>query len=80
MTMNWELIVGMLPWLLLLACPVSMFWMMRSMSHGEGGDRNKDPNAPALVPARVSTDEEIRALRERLARLEAQNQGTENWR
>lgn len=79
--MNWELIAAALPFLLLLACPLSMFWMMRAMGNGEScGSNAKDQNGmvPALVP--VNTEEEIRALRERLARLEAQNQQQENWR
>jgi hypothetical protein len=79
--MSWELIIGFLPWLLLLACPLSMFWMMRGMSHGEScGNKTNDAmgSAPAAVPV-SNPDEEIRILRERLARLEAQPQATENW-
>ena len=77
--MNWEWILGAVPLLLLLACPISMFWMMRSMSHGDCGRNTKDRHdGLAVVP--VHTDEEIRALRERLARLEAQHQQPENWR
>lgn len=79
--MNWELIIGFLPWLLLLACPLSMFWMMRGMSHGEScGDETKNSNglAPATAPA-SNPDEEMRVLKERLARLEAQRQHSESW-
>lgn len=78
--MNWELIIGLMPWLLLLACPLSMFWMMRGMSHGEScGSQTNDTSgsAPAAVPV-SNPDEEIRVLQERLARLEAQRQTTEN--
>lgn len=79
--MSWELIVAFLPWLLVLACPLSMFWMMRGMSQGEscGSDKeHKNGLIPATVPV-SSRDEEIRALKERLAHLEAQHQPAENW-
>jgi hypothetical protein len=79
--MSWELIAGFLPWLLLLACPLSMYWMMRGMSHGEPwGKQAKDGNGLALAVVPVSDpEEEIRVLRERLARLEARRQPSENW-
>lgn len=79
--MSWELMIAFLPWLLLLACPLSMFWMMRGMSPGEScGDKPKDTGglAPATAPVN-DPDEEIRVLKERLARLEAQPQTVENW-
>ena len=79
--MNWELIIGFLPWLLLLACPLSMFWMMRGMSHGEScGSQTKETSGPAPAAVPLSNpDEEMRVLRERLARLEVQRQTSENW-
>ena len=79
--MNWELIIGFLPWLLLLACPISMFWMMRGMSQGEScSSQTKETNGTAPAAVSVSNpDEEIRVLKERLVRLEAQRQTSENW-
>lgn len=79
--MSRELITAFLPWLLLLACPLSVFWMMRGISHGEScGKQTKDENAltPAAVPV-SNPDEEIRVLKKRLARLEAQSQPSESW-
>ena len=78
--MSWELMIGLLPWLLILACPISMFWMMRGMSHGGacGGQRKDTEGSPVVVPVR-NPDEEIRLLKERLARLEATRQRPENW-
>ena len=80
--MNWEWILGALPLLLLLlACPLAMFWMMRGMSHGESSGKNAKNRHDGLAVVPVHTDQEIRALRERLARLEAQqHQQPENWR
>ena len=76
--MTWEFVVGMLPWLLLiLVCPVAMFWMMRGKSHGESSGTsggNAAPNAQAPLAAAAtagSREDEIRELKERLARLEA---------
>lgn len=79
--MDWQWIVALLPWLFVLACPLAMFWMMRGMSHGESCGKenaNSEGIAPGATAAR-STDEEVKVLKERLARLEAQNQPTENW-
>jgi hypothetical protein len=67
--MSWELITGVLPWLLFLACPLSMWWMMRGMSHNESCDKQE--------VAGGNKDEEIRLLKERLAHLEARKQITE---
>ena len=78
--MSSELVIGFLPWLLLLACPLSMFWMMRGMSHGEScGSQAKETSgsAPAAVPV-SNPDEDIRVLKERLARLEAHRETSEN--
>lgn len=75
--MNWESITAALPFLLLLACPLSMFWMMHAMRNGEScGSNAKDPNGMVPAVAPVNTDEEVRHLRERLARLEAQHHQT----
>ena len=71
--MDWQWFLTILPSLLFLACPLAMFWLMRGMSHGDGcGSKaaKGDGAAPATVP--LSDDDEIRVLRERLARLEAQ--------
>lgn len=80
--MNWELVLGVLPWLLILACPLSMWWMMRGMSHGEscGKTKHVGNEGPRLaVLSARSTEQEIRELRERLARLEAEGRPVEGW-
>lgn len=80
--MTWEWIAFALPWLFILACPLAMFWMMRGM-HGGGSCSNKAPTdsegtQAGAVPVR-SQDGEIQLLKERLARLEAEKLGAENW-
>lgn len=58
--MKTEWILYLLPWLLLLACPLGMWWMMRGMHGGGGRD----------AAARPDSTDEITELRARLARLE----------
>lgn len=79
--MSWEWILGLLPLLLVLvACPLAMFMMMRGMSHGGSGGKTADSGEPGLKAVPVRTpDEEIRDLRERLARLEAERQRSGSW-
>jgi hypothetical protein len=76
--MSWELLVGIVPWLILLACPLTMLWMMGGRSHGASCGRNDgvhdDGPPPGFAPIR-DADAEIRALRARLARLEAEQSG-----
>lgn len=78
--MSWELMLGLLPWLLLLACPLAMFWMMRGMSHGGASGKTTHSGESGLkaVPVRTQ-DEEIRQLRERLAHVEAERQRAGSW-
>jgi hypothetical protein len=68
------LIFAALPWLFVLACPLTMWWMMRGMSHG-GCDKQ-----PAEARAPGHREGEIRQLKTRLAELEKEKQGTEPWR
>jgi hypothetical protein len=81
--MTWEWIAIALPWLFVLACPLAMFWMMRGMQHGGGscskkaGTENEGMQA-AAVPVR-SQEQEIQALKDRLARLEAEKRNAESW-
>lgn len=77
--MDWQWIFAILPWLFVLACPLTMFWMMRGMSHGESCKKTENDEGTAPATAARSTDEEIRVLKERLAHLEARNQPAENW-
>ena len=62
--MHWETV---LRWLALLACPLMMLLCMRGMF---GRSCHKDDQAEA-----GSREAEIRALKERLARLEAERGG-----
>ena len=82
--MSWEFILGVLPFLILLACPLHMWWMMRHMSHGEscGKQRNAEVEAPeAGVAPAEGADQEIRILKERIARLETeQRHAKEVWK
>ena len=79
--MSWELVLGLLPFLILLACPLHMWWMMR---HGKscGKKTNSEGEGPqgTVVPA-VSAEREIRLLKERIARLETeQGRAREPWK
>jgi hypothetical protein len=83
--MDWQWMVAILPWLLFLACPLSMFWMMRGMSHGEScGKKGMENKGTAPATAAQGGGEEIQMLKERLARLEAERdeaakQPAESW-
>lgn len=69
MSLNW--IVAMLPWLLVLACPLGMYWMMRGMRGGKGdGCGPADKRADGRDDPR---DAEIRALKARLAESETRD-------
>ena len=81
--MTWEWIVLALPWLFVLACPLAMFWMMRGMHGGGSCDKkavtdNQGMQA-AAVPVRSGQEQEIQALKERLARLETEKRGAGSW-
>ena len=66
MEMN-VLILAALPWLLLLACPLAMWWMMRGM--GNGGHCGEMAEAEANGRA----EGEVARLRARVAELETEN-------
>lgn len=80
--MSWEWLLGILPLLVLLACPVMMIWMMRG--GGGGMSRNEDGEEPASGGADEAGDPEaeLAELRTRLARLEAERtaEREEAWR
>lgn len=65
--MSWEWLLGLLPFLVFLACPIAMWFMMRGMSgdhcRGKAEDGNKVPDA--------ALQREVEALRARVAELEA---------
>lgn len=72
--MNFEIIQAVLPWLAVLACPLLMLFCMRGMfgrkcdKHEQGDAEN--PSAGSHF--RGNPDAEIRALKARLAKLEAE--------
>ena len=60
-------------WLAVLACPLMMFWCMRGMlGRGQKHDQPGDEDATTRTPASGDPGDEIRALKARLARLEAE--------
>lgn len=65
--MTWEWLAGLVPFLLLLACPIAMWFMMRGMSGDHGQDKSGDGNEAADA----ALQREIEALRARVAELEA---------
>jgi hypothetical protein len=82
--MSWELVLGLLPLLILLACPLHMWWMMRHMSHGEScghqADRKGEGPQAAVAPTE-SAEQEIRLLKERIVQSEAeQRHAKELWK
>ena len=66
------LIAVALPWLFILACPVAMWWMMRSMNCDQ-----KKAGADG-TQAGAKTDE-VRRLEERIAQLESDRERTGTW-
>ena len=70
-----ENLIGLLPFLLLLACPLLMVFMMRGMSHGShNGDGRHSTHgcghdAAEKDPAAKATDDRLRALEDELASL-----------
>lgn len=57
-----------LPWLLILACPLLMVWMMRGMSC------HQQQAATDVGPAGTDASEDIRLLQARIAELEAERE------
>lgn len=39
-------IVSFLPWLIILICPLSMMWMMRSMNHNQKSHKCDEKDCP----------------------------------
>lgn len=76
--MTWEWLLGVLPLLVFLACPIAMFWMMRGTGVGACGKADAEPDtvrAEGVKAPSPVTDGEIADLRARLARLEAKQNG-----
>lgn len=65
--MSWEWLAGLVPFLLLLACPIAMWFMMRGMSGDHGRDKSEDGDEPADG----ALQREVEVLRARVAELEA---------
>ena len=62
-----------LPWLFILACPLVMWWMMRSM----GCDK---ASAAGVAHAEPAGAEEIRLLKQRIADLEGARHDARSFR
>lgn len=73
--MSWEWLAGLLPFLLLLACPIAMWFMMRGMSHDHGRGSSKDGSDADAAEAALRR--EVETLRTSVAELEASNRGLE---
>lgn len=65
--MSWEWLLGLAPFLLLLACPLIMWRMMRGMGSGEGCEPQSGESGPAREAA---LEREMALLRARVADLE----------
>jgi hypothetical protein len=65
--MSWEWLLGLAPFLLLLACPLLMWGMMRGMMSGDGCKGNSGETADSADSA---LQREVEALRARVADLE----------
>ena len=68
------ILLAALPWLFILACPLVMWWMMRSM----GCD--KQPSAEGAGEGSRADAEEIRLLKQRIADLETARQDARSFR
>lgn len=64
--MSWGWLAGLVPFLLLLACPIAMWFMMRGMSGDHRQDKPED-----VSEADAALQREVKALRARVAELEA---------
>lgn len=73
-----ELVLGVLPLLLLAACPLSMLFMSKSMMGGQGAQQGQqapaaqDQRLPAATDAALTREEQLAQLRGQLAGLQAQ--------
>lgn len=65
-----EVFFSILPWVAFLACPVTMFLMMRM--GGGCGHQKADPAAQPDAGTEANSDNEIRALKARIAALEVE--------
>ena len=65
--MSWEWLLWLAPFLLLLACPLAMWWMMKGMGSGDGCARQSGENGP---PREAVLEREVALLRARVADLE----------
>lgn len=74
-----NLVVGVLPLLLIAACPLSMLLMMRGMSGGQQ-NRTESSNAPTLAQATTTTASptDLAALKAQHARLSAELEALES--
>ena len=70
-TVSTEIILALVPWLAILACPLMMVFMMRGMSGKTCNEK------PAEAQGTEDTNEQIRQLQARLAELEANRETTE---
>ena len=68
--MSTEIILALVPWLAILACPLMMIFMMRGMS---GGSCHQKQGAQGPD----DTNDQIRQLQARIAELEANHETTE---
>lgn len=68
--------VSFLPYLLLLACPLMMVFMMGSMNHGASGDGQRSAHSQDVYPGldRLTRDERIDGLRDELSSLTARQE------
>lgn len=69
--MSWEWLLGVAPFLLLLACPLIMWRMMRGMGSGEGCE----PQSGENPPREATLEREVALLRARVADLEGGSVG-----
>ena len=66
-----DIIQAVLPWVAVLACPLLMLLCMRGM-FGRGCHKEEEEADTAGTSSSGSAEAEIRVLKERLARLEAE--------
>ena len=67
------ILLAALPWLFILACPVVMWWMMRSMGC-------EKPSAEGAGQASRADAEEVRLLKQRITDLETARDRARSFR